>query len=62
MDLCEALQQQAPGHGNLVVEITFHDGLPEKMDVRERLPHYRFGKTQPPLTGRGPLARLSTTE
>jgi hypothetical protein len=55
IDLMEALQMEAEavrGFGEITVRIVYHSGQPREMQVRERLPLYRLGNSQPPLTGR----------
>lgn len=64
-DLCEALQREARklgGFGRLVVELSVNGGAPQQMHVIKSEPLYRFGRSQAPLTGKGPLARLTATE
>jgi hypothetical protein len=64
-DLVEALQREAEsvcGYGDVVIRVSYYDGLPTQVDVLERRSCYRLGKTRPPLTGTGIRHRMPSTE
>ena len=53
-DLLEALEMDADalgGYGEIRLSVRFHDGQPRELQVQERLPKYRLGRTDAPLRG-----------
>ena len=53
-DLLEAVEMEAKtlgGYGEVVLRVRFHDGQPREVAVQERLPKYRLGRSDAPLTG-----------
>ncbi len=57
VDLLAALEAEAAqvaGFGEVTVTISFHDGSPRDVRVRERLPHYRLGRKNIPLRDQQP--------